>query len=73
MTIDNETGLLIPPGDPDSLARAIAKLIADPDLRARFGENGRIHALKHFTLDVFDRRFRSTLRHGAFRKTGHDI
>jgi rhamnosyl/mannosyltransferase len=57
VTIDNETGLLIPPGDPDSLGRAITKLIADPDLRARFGENGRIHALKYFTLDVFNRRF----------------
>src|SRR5262249_20350570 len=36
---DSRTGLLVPPGEPDALARAILDLLADPD-RAR-GRHGR--------------------------------
>lgn len=35
------TGLLVPPRDPDALARAMALLAADPELRARMGARGR--------------------------------
>lgn len=38
---DGETGFLIPPGDPEALRRALARLLADPDLRARMGEAAR--------------------------------
>jgi rhamnosyl/mannosyltransferase len=58
VTIDNETGLLVPPRDPDALAKAISRLICDRDLAARFGEAGRRHALRHFTFDAFEKRFR---------------
>ena len=37
---DGETGLLVPPGAPDSLAQAIAALIADPARRAAMGRAG---------------------------------
>jgi glycosyltransferase involved in cell wall biosynthesis len=57
ITIDNETGLLVPPGDSFALAEAISRLIADRDLAARLGRAGRDHALKNFTFDVFERRF----------------
>ena len=57
VTIDKETGLLVPPRDPDALAKAISKLIHDRDLAARFGRAGRAHALRHFTFDVFQQRF----------------
>jgi len=36
--LDDETGLLVGPGDRDALAAAIARLLADPDLRERMGE-----------------------------------
>ena len=38
---DGETGLLVPPGDPDALALALLRALGDADLRARIGEAGR--------------------------------
>jgi phosphatidylinositol alpha 1,6-mannosyltransferase len=35
------TGYLVPPGDPGALAAAVRTLVADPALRARFGEAAR--------------------------------
>ena len=36
-----ETGLLVKPGDAAALSAALGRLLADPTLRARMGENGR--------------------------------
>lgn len=36
---EGETGLLVPPADPDALASALRSLITDPDLRRRIGDN----------------------------------
>ncbi len=38
--VDGETGLLVPPGAPAPLAAALARLAADPALRARMGAAG---------------------------------
>jgi len=46
---DNETGLLVPPGDPSALAVAILRGLGDPALRARIGAAGRARALERFT------------------------
>ena len=46
---DQETGLLVPPGDPSALAAAILRALADPALRARLGAAGRERALGRFT------------------------
>ena len=48
---DGVTGFLVPPRDPDALAEALQKLIADPELRRRMGRAGREKALKEFPLD----------------------
>lgn len=50
------TGLLVPPGDPAALARALRILCADSALRDRLGTAGRRRFLKRFTIEpVADR------------------
>jgi glycosyltransferase involved in cell wall biosynthesis len=34
------TGLLVPPGDPDALARALEAMLADPEVAAAMGARG---------------------------------
>ena len=46
---DGETGLLVPPSDPDALAGAILRALRDAPLRARIGAAGRARALERFT------------------------
>ena len=46
---DGETGLLVPPGDPEAFAAALRRALGDPDLRARIGAAGRARALSTFT------------------------
>lgn len=44
---DGENGLLIPPGRPDALARAVTRLAGDPDLRTRLARAGLACAAAH--------------------------
>ncbi|MCW3100932.1 MAG: glycosyl transferase group 1 [Chthonomonadaceae bacterium] len=46
--ISGETGLVVPPDDPNALADAIRLLAADPDLRAQLGSQAREMALECF-------------------------
>jgi glycosyltransferase involved in cell wall biosynthesis len=44
-----DTGLLVPPGDPSALAVALGRALDDAELRARLGEAGRKRVLERFT------------------------
>lgn len=46
---DEETGLLVEPGDAGQLARAIERLATDESLRKRLGEAGRQRVIEKFT------------------------
>ena len=48
MVVEGETGFLVPPATVGPLATALARLAADPALRARRGAAGRARALEHF-------------------------
>ncbi|MBN1674487.1 MAG: glycosyltransferase [Kiritimatiellae bacterium] len=48
---DEEDGLLVPAANPAQLAGALARLLADADLRAQMAENGRARA-KEFDLET---------------------
>lgn len=50
MMVDEESGLLVPPGDVPALVRAAQRLIADPALRARMGRAARTRVEERFTL-----------------------
>jgi glycosyltransferase involved in cell wall biosynthesis len=56
VTLDDVTGLLVSPRDVDALAKAILRLIRDPELAKRLGCAGRQRALRLFTLDLFEQR-----------------
>ncbi|MBK7642035.1 MAG: glycosyltransferase family 4 protein [Planctomycetes bacterium] len=40
VVLDGETGLLVPPSDPEALSRALCELARDPERRARMGAAG---------------------------------
>ena len=44
-----ETGLLVPPNDPEALAHMVKRALGDAELRARIGEAGRTRVLDSFT------------------------
>lgn len=48
---DERNGLLVPPGDAGAVAAAVARLLADADLRERLGRAGRRAVLEAFDND----------------------
>ncbi len=44
-------GLLVPPGDPAALARALEEVLADPKAAARLGRNGRKLVLERYSVE----------------------
>ena len=49
---DGVCGFLVPPADPVALARRIAELLADDEVRRRLGQSGRQRVRTEFSLEV---------------------
>lgn len=72
---DGKNGMLVPPGDIDSLAAAVISLLQNPEERRRLGEAARTHVKEEFSaermatsyLDVYHRVLR-----GKESKTSHE-
>jgi glycosyltransferase involved in cell wall biosynthesis len=54
---DGTCGLLVPPGDPAALAKALRRLLRDRDLASRLGEAARRRAREQFSREAMVRRF----------------
>jgi glycosyltransferase involved in cell wall biosynthesis len=52
-------GLLVPPGDPAALAKALAALREDPERRAVMGEAGKVEVAAHRTWSSLARTYRA--------------
>ena len=50
LVADEETGLLVAPDDPGSLAAAASRLLADPETARRLGDAGRARARAEFSV-----------------------
>jgi len=59
---DGVTGLLVPFGDPDQLARAVEKLIQDVTLRVALGRAAQSSAQEKFSTDIIVPRYEALYR-----------
>lgn len=57
IVLDGRTGYVVPVGDEDALADRLARLLADPELRAGMGAAGRERAEREFPLERTLRRY----------------
>ncbi len=63
--VDGETGFLVEPREPDSIADAVGRLLANPQLASRLGEQGRGRVMRDFSWAVVATRLRGILRQVA--------
>jgi glycosyltransferase involved in cell wall biosynthesis len=61
LLVDEESALLVPPGDPRALAAAVGRLATDPALAQRLSEGGLEAYREHASEDVLGQRWRSVL------------
>lgn len=70
MVVDRQTGLLVTPGQPESMASAICYMIEHPQERARMGINGRDRLVREYTLDSFVRQWVTVYENALKEKAG---
>ena len=59
--VDDQTGILVKPKDPEALAKAITKLLSNPKLRHQFGEAGRKRMARLFSKEVREKKMKKLL------------
>ncbi len=62
---DGDNGFLVPIKDPDAVADRLRRLIADPDLRHRMGQQGRARYLDRYTVAKYHERINRVFQAAA--------
>jgi glycosyltransferase involved in cell wall biosynthesis len=57
VVLPDQTGLLIEPGDLVGLRAAMERLLSDPELRTRLGEEGQTMINRHYSADVMAHKY----------------
>lgn len=69
---DSVTGFVVPPQDPEAIARATLRLLGDPDLRRRMGKAARERAIARYDVETCAathiRAFEAAIAHHRLRK-----
>lgn len=65
---DGDNGLLIPAKEPQALAAALERLLADPDFGNKLGENARRQVETNFSLDRLGREINEIYRESVAKK-----
>ena len=63
--VDGETGFVVPPSDPPAFADALERVLADPELAQRLGEEGRRRVETHSSWDEVAALVRASLAEAA--------
>lgn len=66
---EGETGFLVDSRDPDGIAEAIGRLLTDPQLAARLGEQGRERVVREFSWHSVAARLRRILQQVVLENT----
>lgn len=69
MIVERQTGLLVPPQSPESLAEALKELIVDRHLRETMGRNARQRSKECFSLEAHVRSIENIYRRFALPKS----
>ncbi len=56
LVLDEKTGLCVPPADPEALARALRRVLTDPELARRLGDGGYDHIQRNYSWPAIIRR-----------------
>ena len=70
VSLHGQTGLTVPVGDAEALARAARRLLEEPGLAERLGQGARARAVEQFRHDVMAERSLSLYCRGAERPRG---
>ena len=61
VVVDGETGLVVPAGDAEALARALVQLLSNPELRRRLGAAARRRTAAEFGIEAVARKLSAVL------------
>ncbi|MGB9802180.1 MAG: glycosyltransferase [Desulfofundulus sp.] len=68
VVVDGETGFLVPPGDPQALARALAQLLVNRQKAEEMGQKGKQRVMQHFTVQTMVRKIEEEYKAALFNR-----